>query len=92
MMKKVKCFARIAGKETEQIALIKTVLKSGDKYLKVEIGDLAFWVKADHVEAVMSMNEVKRLLKKVDELTLEHQLDMAQIAYQRRQIDFLMEG
>ena len=36
--------------------------------------------------------EVKLLEEKNRELEHIHQLDMAEIAYQRRQIDFLMEG
>lgn len=35
---------------------------------------------------------VKALEKKIEELEQIHQLDMAEIAYQRRTIDFLMEA
>lgn len=36
--------------------------------------------------------KVKDLEKKIEELEQIHQLDMAEIAYQRRTIDFLMEA
>lgn len=36
--------------------------------------------------------KVKALEKKIEELEQIHQLDMAEIAYQRRTIDFLMEA
>lgn len=36
--------------------------------------------------------KVKTLEKKIEELEQIHQLDIAEIAYQRRTIDFLMEA
>lgn len=36
--------------------------------------------------------KVTALEKKIEELEQIHQLDMAEIAYQRRTIDFLMEA
>jgi len=91
MKTKTTCITRIAGKETEQAVTLKTVTRDGDRHLLVEIGDLAFWIKADYIEAAMTMREVKRLHKKIEELEFQHQLDLSQITYQRRQIDFLME-
>lgn len=47
-------------------------------------------------EQDMELQELRRrvefLEKKNKELEQIHQLDMAEIAYQRRQIDFLMEA
>lgn len=89
---KTKCTAYLFGKETEQDAQLQIVIKDGDRYLLTEIGDLRFWLKTDAVEATMTMKEVKRLQKRIQELEFEHQLDLSQIAYQRRQIDFLLEA
>lgn len=37
-------------------------------------------------------NSIKNMRRRIEELQTTHQLDMAEIALQRRQIDFLMEG
>ena len=38
------------------------------------------------------LRKVKALEKEIEDLEQIHQLDMAEIAYQRRTIDFLMEA
>lgn len=38
------------------------------------------------------LRKVKALEKEIEDLKQIHQLDMAEIAYQRRTIDFLMEA
>ena len=78
-------------KETEQGMELESVVRDGDRFLKVTIGDLYIMVKQDAVEATMTMSEVKRLHKQLDELRTSNQLFMAENKRLMRQVDFLME-
>ena len=79
------------GKETEQGMELESVVRDGDRFLKVTVGDLYFLAKADAVEATMTMHEVKRLHKELEELRTSNQLFMAENKRLMRQVDFLME-
>lgn len=87
-----KGFLFVFDKETEQSMELESVVRDGDRFLKVTVGAMYIMAKADAVEATMTMNEVKRLHKKLERLANENQLLMAQNKYLARQIDAIIEG
>ena len=86
-----KGFIYAFDKETEQSMELESVVRDGDRFLKVTVGDMYIMAKADAVEATMTMSEVKRLHKELDELKTSNQLFMAENKRLMRQVDFLME-
>ena len=88
---KARGILHVFGKETEQEMEMESVVRDGDRFLKVTIGDLYVMAKADAVEAAMTMSEVERLHKELEELRTSNQLFMAENKRLMRQVDFLME-
>ena len=86
-----KGFLFVFDKETEQSMELESVVRDGDRFLKVTIGDLYVIAKADAVEAAMTMSEVERLHKELEELKTSNQFFMAENKRLMRQVDFLME-
>lgn len=94
MKKKIvtRCLMHAFGKDAEQDATLERITDNERICLKVSIGDLYFVIKGDAVEAAYTMRQLEHLTDEIKRLRYEKQLDMAQIAMQRRQIDFLMGG
>ena len=79
-------------KETEQTVVIEREIRNGRKMARFTIGALYISVPARTLEAFINSETVKQLQRRITELEHTHELDLAEIAMQRRQIDFLMEG
>lgn len=86
-----KGFLYAFDKETEQSMELESVVRNGERFLKVTVGALWVMAKADAVEAAMTLSEVKRLHKELEELKTSNQLFMAENKRLMRQVDFLME-
>lgn len=63
---------------------------SGEKRLRVDFGATTLWISQEDIEKALHGTHNARLKKQLKEYEHLHELDLAEIFNQRRQIDILM--
>ena len=89
---KTKCWITTPETEGDREIELKSGMIAGAQHLIVCEENISYAISVEDIDKALHGTHNSRLRNKLKEYEHLHELDMAQIMYQRRQIDLLMEA